>query len=141
VLRATKGLFMPLPSYTFLQRDAALLQEPKKFVDALIATNRFYRDERNLIQFKVGSGEYLRIESRGTFRELILTGDIIKLSGDIDAQAFEVLWLWLIARKWTLPRLNPERAWNPPKPLDARRTSYAAPALNTPANLTPRIRR
>src|ERR1700733_4616186 len=116
---------MSTPAYTFRQRDAAQLQEPKRFVDALTASGRFYRDERNLIQFKVGDGDYMRIETRGTLRELLLSGDVLKLDGDIDASAFECMWLWLVSRKWALPRLYPERPRNPDKPAPVSRTGNA----------------
>lgn len=108
------------PSYTFLQRDAAQLSEPKKFTDALIASGRFWRDERGLLWYKVAENDLARIEHRGALREILISGDAIKLSGDLDETAFATMWLWFTARSWTFPRMNPEKPWQPVKPLPVR---------------------
>jgi hypothetical protein len=111
---------MSIPTFEFLQRDAAHLAQPKKFTDALIASGRFYRDERGLVKLKVGDGDYAVIDSKRTLREILISGEAIALTGDLDATAFDTMWLWFGARRWTFPRLNPERPWSPEKPLPLR---------------------
>lgn len=116
---------MSIPTYTFLQKNAALRDEPKRFADALIASGRFGRDESGFIRFKVGEGDHVRIENKHALREILLSGESLKLEGDISDAAFDCLWSWFVARKWTFPRLNPQRPYNPPKPLPISRTGAA----------------
>jgi hypothetical protein len=114
-----------MTTFTFLQRDAALRDQPKKFCDALIASNRFWRDERGLIWFKVGEGDLVRIEHRGSLREILLSGEVIELAGDLDDNAYATLWLWFTSRSWTFPRLNPDKPWHPARPAPVSRTGHA----------------
>ena len=116
---------MSIPKYTFLQRDAAHPGEPKKFCDALIASGRFYRDERSFIKLKLEAGDYCIIDSKRTLREILLSGEAIQLDGDNSENATDTMWLWFAARRWTFPRLNPERPWNPPVP---RPVAHVPPA-------------
>ena len=111
---------MSIPTFCFLQSTAAQPTEPKRFTDALIASGRFYRDERGLLKYKVAAGDYLVVESRNALKEILLSGDALKMSGDLGNDDFAVMWLWFTSRKFAFPRLNPEKAWNPEKPLPTR---------------------
>lgn len=92
-------------SFEFLQRDAALRDRPKTFCDALIASGRFYRDDRAVIHFKIADGDFVRVDRKETLREILLTGGVITLTGDVDDDsATGTLWLWFASRRWTFPR-------------------------------------
>ena len=105
-----------IPSYTFLQRDAAKPLAPKQFTDVLISTGKFYRDERGTLKFKVAPNDYLVVESRNALREILLSGDVVEMRGELGADDFAVMWQWFTSRKFAFPRLNPNAAYNPPAP-------------------------
>lgn len=109
---------MSIPSYQFLQRDAAKPQEPKRFTDALIQSGKFYRDERGLLKYKIGEGDYLVVESRNALKEILLSADAVEMSGDLSPDDFGTMWLWFTSRKFVFPRLNPDLP--PEKPLPVR---------------------
>ena len=120
---------MSIPSYTFLQKNAAKLDEPKRFVDTLISSGKFGRDEHGYVQFRLADGPLI-VQSKSMLREILLSGETVALGGDINDQAaFDCLWSWFAARRWTFPRLNAERPYNPPKPLPIRGTRYVSPVL------------
>jgi hypothetical protein len=98
--------------YEFCMARAAERTAPKVFVDALIATGKFWRDERSLLQYEVNKGDFCRIERRSEFAQIVQSGDALTILGaPLDDAVIDVLWLWLISRKWSLPRLNPGRSW------------------------------
>ena len=84
----------------------------------LVATERFWRNEKSQIMFKVGPHDYCLIERKQGLRTIL--EEVLRLEGDLDDTAFDTLWIWITAAKWKLPRLNPERPWNPDKPLPLR---------------------
>lgn len=102
-----------VPLYAFYQKDAADRLAPKKFCDVLIATGRFWRDEHNLISLKIADGDFIKVENKRMLREIIEDGEVLRVVGDVDQACFDTLWLFATSRKWTFPRLNPERPWNP----------------------------
>jgi len=107
-----------IPVYEFTQRDAADRFAPKKFTDLLIGTGRFYRDERSHIKFKVAAVEhdYVVIDSKHTLAQILLSGEVVEMHGSLEQTDFDVMWLWFTSRRWTFPRLNPERPWTPDRP-------------------------
>jgi hypothetical protein len=107
---------MKIQTYAFYHREAADRLAPKKFVDALIATGRFWRDEKGLINFKVGSGDYVRVSSGFNLQQILEDGEALIVTGDLGASCFSTLWLWASSRKHSFPRLNPERPYNPDAP-------------------------
>jgi len=111
---------MMMTKFEFLQRDAAKLESSRAFMAAIIATKRFWRNEKSQIMFEVEPGDYCLVERKQGLRTILEDGDVLRLAGDLDDTAFDILWIWLTAAKWKLPRLNPERPWNPPKPLPLR---------------------
>jgi len=115
---------MTIPTFCFLQRDAASRETEREFLRQLIATGRFWRNEKSQIMFKVGSDDYVLIERKQGFRSILEDGDVLKLTGDLDDTCFDILWIWITAAKWKLPRLNPEKAWNPPTPKPISRVGF-----------------
>lgn len=108
---------MKIPEFEFRMSDAANSFAPKKFVDALAATGCWWRDERSLIQFKRGTKDYVRIERRSELAEILRDGTTLRITGDnFDQNVIDCLWQWLLSRKWSLPRLNPEKPWIDPRP-------------------------
>jgi hypothetical protein len=97
---------MSIPTFRFLQRDAALPGEPKRFCDALIATKRFFRDQHNFVQFIIAKGDCARVENKHVLRELLTTTGVIQLEGDLDESAFGTMWLWFTSRRWSFPRAD-----------------------------------
>ena len=89
---------MLIPKFEFLQRDAAERLAPKRFTDALIASGRFYRDERGLLKYKVAAGDYLVIQHRHAFQEILLSGEAVEMSGDLGPDDFGTMWLWFTSR-------------------------------------------
>jgi len=120
---------MSIPSFTFLQRDAAKSASEQTFMQAVIATHRIWRNERNQIMFKVAEGDYCLVERKQGLQSILDSGEVLTLKGDVDASAYDVLSIWLTAAKWKLPRLNPHLAYNPPKPAPVAHTPYKAPTL------------
>jgi hypothetical protein len=108
---------MTIPAFTFLQRDAAKPAAERAFMDAVLATRRFWRNEKSQIMFEVAAGDHCLVERKQGLRSIIEAGEVVHLDGDIDDSAFDILWIWITAAKWKLPRLNPERPYSPPKPL------------------------
>ncbi len=109
---------MSISKYEFLLKNAHLPGEPKRFTDALIASGRFWRNERGLLKFKIADDDYLTIEHRHALKEILASGDALVMSGDdLDV---DMAWLWFTSRKFTFPRMNPERPWNPEPPLPVR---------------------
>lgn len=90
--------------FTYSRPNAATPGEAKRFCDALIATKRFFRDQHNVVHFKLDDGGELRLDTRFTLQELLLTGGFIELEGELDEQAFKMMWNWLAARRWTFPK-------------------------------------
>lgn len=115
---------MSIPMFEFLQRDAAKLESSRAFMAAVLATKRFWRNEKSSIMFEVGPHDYCLVERKQGFRTILEDGEVLRLSGDLDDSAFDILWIWITAAKWKLPRLNPERPWSPPKPAPISRTGY-----------------
>lgn len=111
---------MTTPAFCFLQRDAAKPESQRAFMAQVIATQRLWRNEKSQIMFKVGPDDYCLVERKQGLRSILESGEMLTLTGDLDDSAFDILWIWLTASKWKLPRLNPERAWNPPKPAPVR---------------------
>lgn len=107
---------MTIPTYTFRLRDAARRDEAKIFVDLLLSTGRFYRNEKSQILFKIAPGDSCLIERKQGLSEILSDGDVVRVDGDIGPACEDCLWMWLTARKHTLPRLNPYTAYNPPAP-------------------------
>ena len=114
---------MKIPTYTFRLRDAADRSQPKIFVDMLVSTGKFYRNERSQILFEVKPGDYVVVDRKQALREIIADGTVIRVDGDLGDSCTDCLWFWLTARKHTLTRIG--GAWNPPAPLPVR---HVAPA-------------
>jgi hypothetical protein len=105
-----------IPVYTFTQRDAADRFAPKNFTDLLISTSRFLRDQHQRVQFKLDDGSWLLIDRKQTLKEILLTGDVVRVEGDLDDNAVDCWWLWLAARRGFFPRMNPQLPCEPIKP-------------------------
>ena len=114
-----------VPVYQFLQRDAAQRLAPKTFVDALISTKRFFRDEKGNIRFKIDERDHMQVLRSMHLQQILQDGDVLEVIGDVDADMWRTLWLWATSRAHTFPRLNPEKPWNPDAPLGVR---HVAPA-------------
>ena len=102
-----------LPSFEFRQRDAALRDTPKIFVRGLVDTGRIFRNEKNQIVFAVARGDYSPILRKTELRAILEDGEFFTITGDVSDDAYQCLWCWLNDYRWKLPRLNPERPWNP----------------------------
>jgi len=120
---------MTLPAYTFLQRDAAKPASARAFMDTLLGTRRFWRNEKSQIMFEIGAHDYCLIERKQGLRTILEEAEVIRLDGDLDDTAFDILWIWLTAAKWKLPRLNPGRPYSPLRPAPVAHTPYRAPSL------------
>jgi hypothetical protein len=120
---------MTIPAYTFLQRDAAKSASARAFMDTLLGTRKFWRNEKSQLFFEVAPGDHVFLERKQGLRSILESGEVLRLDGDLDESAFDILWIWLTAAKWRLPRLNPERPWNPPKPAPVAHIPYQAPVL------------
>jgi len=111
---------MTIPSYTFLQRDAAKPAAERAFMDVVLSTRRFWRNEKSQIMYEVAPGDYCLVERKQGLRSILGSGEVLHLDGDLDDSTFDILWIWITAQKWKLPRLHPEKPWNPEKPLPLR---------------------
>jgi hypothetical protein len=117
---------MNTPSYTFRLKDAAQRTEPKIFVDLLIETGKFYRNEKSQIMYQVSPGDYCLLERKHDLAQLIADGDVIAVDGDLGETCDGTLWIWLTARKFSLPRLNPHIPFQRPNPAEEHRKTYQA---------------
>src|ERR1039457_2178086 len=106
---------MTVPVYEFNQRDAADRLAPKRFVDLLVSTGRFWRDEKSLMYFKIAEGDFSRLLRKSEFRQIMEDGNALRIEGG-DDNAYDVMWLWLVSRQYTLLRLHPSRPWTPSAP-------------------------
>jgi hypothetical protein len=107
---------MSIPSFEFREKTAASKGEAKRWVDTLVATKRFARDEKSRILFEVAKGDRVQIAAKQALRSIIEDAGVVEVTGDLGDACTDLLWFWLLERKWTLPRLNPEKAWVDPRP-------------------------
>jgi hypothetical protein len=111
---------MTIPSYTFLLRDAAKPATERAFMDVVLSTRRFWRNEKSQIMYEVAPGDYCLVERKLGLRSILNAGEVMRLDGDVDESTFDSLWFWITANKWKLPRLNPNLPFDPPAPLPVR---------------------
>lgn len=116
-----------IPAFTYRHATAADRAQLQLFTNALLASGRFWRDANSLLHFQVSPDDFARVANKFAFRELLLSGDCITLTGDTDDAAFDTLWQWAVARMWVLPRLDPGKPPGKPKPI--RHERYQAPSL------------
>lgn len=115
-----KGNVMSIKSFCFLQRDAAKLESQRVFMAVVLSTGRFWRNEKSSIMFEVAPNDFCLIERKQGFRTILEDGEVLQLTGDVDDTTYDILWIWLTAAKWKLPRLNPEKPYSPSRPLPVR---------------------
>ena len=107
---------MSIPKFEFRLKDAANRGEAKRFVDTLVSTKRFWRNEKSQIMFEVAKGDHVMIVHKTGLRSIIEDAGAVEVTGDLGDTCTDLLWFWLLERKWTLPRLNPEKPWVDPRP-------------------------
>ncbi len=108
---------MTLPAFCYRHATAADREQSKLFTDALLKSGRFWRDSASLLHFKVAPDDFVRVANKQALREILLSGEIVRLTGDADDAAFDTLWLWAISRLWVLPRLDPGKPPGKPRPV------------------------
>lgn len=82
----------------------------KSFVEAIIKTRRFYRNEKSQIVFLAAPNDFVLIERKQGLVVILLEGDVVKLTGDpLTADAEFGFWLWLTSQKHKLPRVESYR--------------------------------
>lgn len=114
---------MSLPAYVYRHATAPDREQPKQFTDALLKTGRFYRDFASNLHFKLGPDDFTRV-GKGALRELLLSGEFVRLEGDTDDAAFDCLWSWVIASLWRFPRLDPGKPASKPLPVSRTGPAY-----------------
>ena|SRR5438874_1594173 len=106
---------MSVPKFNFSLRDAADRATAKQFAELCISTGRFARNEKGSVVWSPGPGDWIPIARHAEFRTVLEDGDVLKVTGDLNSDAYFTLWTFLNDRRWMLPRVG--GAWNPPKPL------------------------
>ena len=96
-----------------MRRGAAGRGEAKRFVDTLVSTKRFWRNEKSQILFEVAKGDHVMIVHKTGLRSIIEDAGAVEVTGDLGDACTDLCWFWLLERKWALPRMNPEKSWNP----------------------------
>ena len=107
----------PVPAFTYRHATAADREQPKIFTNALLKSGRFYRDAASLLHFEVGPNDFVRVANKHMLREILLSGDCVRIEGDTDDAAFDSIWQWTISRLWLLPRLDPDKPAAKPLPV------------------------
>lgn len=96
-----------IPTFRFLRRDAAQPASARKFMEAILATRRFWRNEKSQIFFEVAPGDYCLIERKQGLASVLEDGSCLSVTGDdFRTDDAHVLWVWLTAHKWKLPRIE-----------------------------------
>jgi hypothetical protein len=110
------GVLSPLPQFEFSQATAHQPEVQREFVRQIVATGKFWRNEKSQIMQLVAPGDYCLVERKQGLRSILESGEVLKLTGATDDNAYDVLWIWLTANKWKLPRLDPGKPWSPERP-------------------------
>ena len=101
---------MSILKFHYQRLDGAKPGKAREFVDAIRATNRFYRNDRSQILYKVGEHDYFAVADRDALQSILTETGIIELSGEIDDPAFLVMHIWLRSAAWRLPRCGGAKA-------------------------------
>lgn len=104
--------------FEFSQRDAANRDTAKRFIDVLLQSERFARNEKGSLCFLVKPGDWCPMHRRQDFAAVLLDGGAIELAGDTDEASTDCMWFWASQYRWKLPRVG--GTWNPDKPLPVR---------------------
>ena len=116
---APEPLAKPLPpTFIFSLRDAAKPETAKAFVELVISTGRFARNEKGSVVWSPAPNDWVPIARANEFRAILEDGEIIRVTGDVNSDAYFTLWMYVADRRWKLPRIG--GAWNPDKPLPVR---------------------
>ena len=113
-----------VPSFLFLLKDAPNPATARAFVQALVDTGKFARNEKSTICFKVGEpDDYIYLVRKQDLTAVLEDELAVKITGDVGDACWDCLWFMLTSRKHHLPRIG--GAWNPEAPLPVR---HVAPA-------------
>jgi len=83
----------------------------KSFIEAIIRTKRFYRNEKSQIMFLVGPYDWVLVSRKQELFTILVEGDVIKITGDpLTADAEMGFWLWLNNQKHKIPSVASYRA-------------------------------
>ena len=115
-----------IPTFEFRQATAPQAAKQKAFVELLAGTKRIWRNEKSQIMFEVWPGDFCLVERKQGLRSILEGGEVIEIIGDVDDNCFDILWIWVTAGKWRLPRMNPEKPWQDPRPVFVNRAKDAA---------------
>ena len=104
-------------SFQFLLKDAHRPESARKFVQALVDTGKFSRNEKSTICFEVDKNDHTYVVRKQDLTAILQDGIALKITGDVaGADCFDTLWMWATARKHLLPLLNPHKPYNPDAP-------------------------
>ncbi len=106
-----------IPTFEFREKDAAKPASARAWVQALVATGKFARNEKSTICYTVGKpDDYIYVVRKEDLTALVQDEVVIRVTGDLGDACNDCLWMWLTARKHLLTRLNPERPWVDSRP-------------------------
>lgn len=112
---------MIIPSFEYLLRDAPMPESRQRFIAALLATERFVRNEKSQILFVVNlPRDFCLVERWQGLQDILTSGEVMRITGDVSGSIWQDLWMWLTAAKWRLPRANPHVPYSPEKPAPVR---------------------
>lgn len=78
----------------------------KAFVEAIIKTRRFYRNDKSQILFEIAPNDFVCVSRKQELRNILDDGDVVKITGDpLDDSAEFGFWLWLTAQRWKIPSI------------------------------------
>jgi hypothetical protein len=84
---------------------------PKSFVEAIIKTKRFYRNDKSQILFLTGTYDFVLVERKQDLRSILEDSGVIKITGDPIGPSGEFgFWVALTSQKWKLPNVASYRA-------------------------------
>lgn len=108
-----------IPTFEFRLRDAADRDAKRRFVDVMLATARFARNEKGSLCFEVTPGDWCPLHRSPDFGAVLADADVIQVTGDaLSKETVDCLWFFASEYRWKFKRIG--GAWNPPKPLPVR---------------------
>jgi hypothetical protein len=112
---------MSIPTFEFSLRDAASRDTKRAFVDVMLSTGRFARNEKGTLSFRVtpGTKDWCPLHRAPDFGAVLADADVIRITGaDLTRETVDCLWFWASEYRWKFPRIG--GAWNPDRPLPIR---------------------